>query len=99
MKKYISLLLVSILSLTVTSVALAQGGPMEFLKRLDANGNGVLEPNEQGRARPFLERMARDGGGMDLSRPIPLDTIAKRVEQMRNGGGNDQSRDRGQSRD
>ena len=58
MKKYISLLLVSILSLTVTSVALAQGGPMEFLKRLDANGNGVLEPNEQGRARPFLERMA-----------------------------------------
>jgi len=99
MKKYISLLLVSILSLTATSTALAQGGPIDFLRRLDANGNGVLEPNEQGRARPFLERMARDGGGMDLSRPIPLDTIAKRVEQMRNGGGNNQSRDRGQSRD
>ena len=99
MKKYISLLLISILSLTVSSTVLAQGGPMEFLKRLDANGNGVLEPDEQGRARPFLERMARDGGGMDLSRPIPLDTIAKRVEQMRNGGSGDQSRDRGQSRD
>lgn len=72
---------------------------MEFLRRLDANGNGVLEPSEQGRARPFLERMARDGGGMDLSRPIPLETIAKRVEQMRNDGGGDQNRDRGQSRD
>ena len=75
------------------------GGPMSFISRLDVNKNGQLDPNEQGRARPFLERIARETGGLDLNRPISLQALAGKVQQMQNGGGGDQSRDRSRSRD
>ena len=75
------------------------GGPMGFISRLDANNNGQLDPNEQGRARPFLERIARETGGLDLNRPIPLQSLASKIQQMQGGGGSDQSRDRSRSRD
>ena len=70
------------------------GGPMSFISRLDVNKNGQLDPDEQGRARPFLERIARETGGLDLNRPISLQALAGKVQQMQNGGGGDQSRDR-----
>jgi len=65
------------------------GGPLGFLQRLDANGNGMLEPDEQGRARPFIERIARDVGGIDMNRPIRLSTLGEKIQQMQGGqGGN-----------
>ena len=67
------------------------GGPLGFLQRLDANGNGMLEPDEQGRARPFIERIARDVGGIDMNRPIRLSTLGEKIQQMQ-GGQSDNSR-------
>ncbi|MBT3889780.1 MAG: hypothetical protein HN617_00965 [Planctomycetaceae bacterium] len=61
------------------------GGPLGFLQRLDANGNGMLEPDEQGRARPFIERIARDVGGIDMNRPIRLSTLGEKIQQMQGG--------------
>lgn len=56
--------------------------PNAMWDRMDANSNGILEPEEmQGRARGFLERMAGDAG-LDLSQPIPLADI-KRIMQER----------------
>ena len=56
------------------------GNAMAFLSRMDTNGNGLLDPEEtQGPARMFLERT-----GLDLSRPIPLDQVARSFEEMRN---------------
>ncbi|MCH2601187.1 MAG: hypothetical protein MKZ94_17380, partial [Pirellulales bacterium] len=54
-----------LLAILATSSLEAQGPPggaMGFISRLDANKNGQLDPNEQGRARPFLERIAREPG-------------------------------------
>ena len=102
MSKTRLLLVASLLAVLSTGNLKAQppgGGPMSFISRLDANGNGQLDPNEQGRARPFLERIARETGGLDLNRPIPLQTIASKVQQMQNGGSSSQSRDRSRSRD
>ena len=61
------------------------GGPLGFLQRLDANGNGMLEPDEQGRARPFIERIAREVGGIDMNRPIRLSTLGEKIQQMQGG--------------
>lgn len=91
-----------LLAILATSSLEAQGPPggaMGFISRLDANQNGQLDPDEQGRARPFLERIARETGGLDLNRPIPLQTLASKFEQMQGGGGADQNRDRSRSRD
>ncbi len=76
------------------------GGPAGFLARMDANGNGMLDPEEsQGPARMFLDRIAGEAK-LDLSRPIPLDTITKAFEEMRNRrsqeGGGDRGRGRGE---
>jgi Ca2+-binding EF-hand superfamily protein len=65
------------------------GGPLGFLQRLDANGNGMLEPDEQGRARPFIERIARDVGGIDMNRPIRLSTLGEKIQQMQGGQSKD----------
>ncbi len=65
------------------------GGGDDFrrriMERMDANGNGTLEPNEvSDRSRGFLERM-----GLDPSRPIRIDQAA--------GGNRGGSSGRGQS--
>ncbi len=66
------------------------GGPSEWVRRLDTNGNGMLDPDEsQGRARMFLERT-----GLDLSRPIPMDRVTQAFEDMRNRRGEDGGRGR-----
>jgi Ca2+-binding EF-hand superfamily protein len=71
-----------------------------MLKRLDENGNGMIDPNEsQGRARFFLERMASEVPQLDLNRPIPIDKLASALERLREqrmrGG---ESEDRGGGR-
>lgn len=54
-----------------------------MLRRMDANGNGVLEPGEvSSRAQGFIERMARDSG-LDPGRPMPI----SRLVGSREGGG------------
>jgi Ca2+-binding EF-hand superfamily protein len=59
--------------------------PREFVQRLDANGNGVLEPDEiSGRSRYFLERIARDAQ-LDISQPLP---VAKLLESIQARGSN-----------
>jgi Ca2+-binding EF-hand superfamily protein len=76
------------------------GGGGGFIARLDANGNGMLDPEEsQGRARMFLDRT-----GLDLSRPIPMDQVTRAFDEMRNRmsegmGGNWPGGGRGENRD
>src|SRR5438552_3890821 len=67
------------------------------LDGLDANKNGLLEPNEvEGRARYMVEGMAR-GAGLDTSKPIPLDKLKEAMRQrMQRGPGGPPS---GDSRD
>ncbi len=68
-------------------------GPVDFLRRADENGNGMLDPNElEGRMGGFIRRMAENNPRLDLSRPIPIDRLASeferaREERMRSGGG------------
>jgi Ca2+-binding EF-hand superfamily protein len=66
--------------------------PSEFLRRLDANGNGNLDPNEvEGRFGFFIRRMAENNPRIDLSRPIPISRLAEEFQRMREqrgmGGG------------
>ena len=57
------------------------GGPEDLLGRLDANGNGMIDPNEsQGRARYFLQRVMPDA---DFSRPIPIEQLKRSFEKAR----------------
>ncbi len=63
------------------------GGSSEFLKRLDRNGNGMIDPDEQqGPAQFILQRMARTMP-IDLSKPIPISKLTGAMEQMRSSGG------------
>lgn len=86
-KSTVVVLLTLFSGILVTEMLYAQpsGGPLGFLQRLDANGNGMLEPDEQGRARPFIERIARDVGGIDMNRPIRLSTLGEKIQQMQGG--------------
>ena len=64
-----------------------------ILERIDANGNGVIEPNEaQGRAGEFVSRMARDAG-MQPGQPLPISRLTG------SGSGDNRSRDNGQNND
>lgn len=57
--------------------------PREMFRRMDANRNGVLEPQEiPDRARPFIRRAA-ERAGLDPSQPIPLDRLFRRIEDRR----------------
>jgi len=75
---------------TSTDKLFAQG-PADFLKRLDANGNGMLDPAEiEGRFGYFIKRMAENNPRLDVSRPIPIDRVAEEFQRMREqrmGGG------------
>ncbi len=56
--------------------------PLEYLKRKDSNGNGLLDPNEiSDHSRPFYEQAAK-GAGLDLSRPIPIERFAEVLRTM-----------------
>ena len=86
-----TLLLAAVVFLAVVTGVQAQG-PMDFLRRVDENGNGMLDPNElESRTGSFVRRMAENNPRIDLSRPIPLDRLASEFERMREersrGGG------------
>ncbi len=67
-----------------------------MIRRIDANGNGVLEPNElQGRAQYMIQRVMP---GANLSRPIAVDALRKAFEAARAGGGPPPPPDGGKSR-
>jgi Ca2+-binding EF-hand superfamily protein len=66
----------------------SSGGMSDFISRMDTNGNGNLDPDEQGRLRPLLERISsarRDRGSssLDLSRPIPISRLSDEMNRMR----------------
>jgi Ca2+-binding EF-hand superfamily protein len=65
------------------SWATAQG-PTDFLRRIDENGNGMIDPQElEGRMGGFIRRMAENNPRLDLSRPIPLDRLTEEFARMR----------------
>ena len=64
-------------------LAVAQG-PTDFLRRLDENNNGMIDPQElEGRMGGFIRRMAENNPRIDVSRPIPIDQLASEFERMR----------------
>jgi Ca2+-binding EF-hand superfamily protein len=64
------------------------GGMTEMIRRFDRNQNNMIDPEEaQGPAGFFLQRMAQNNPKIDLSKPIPLDTITSEMDKMRGGRG------------
>lgn len=64
----------------------SRGGfdPSSFLSRLDANGNGVLDPSEQqGPAQFLIGRMAQSDPSIKAGQPIPLKKITDGFQKMR----------------
>ena len=58
--------------------------PSSFLSRLDANGNGVLDPSEQqGPAQFLIGRMAQSDPSIKAGQPIPLKKITDGFQKMR----------------
>jgi Ca2+-binding EF-hand superfamily protein len=52
---------------------------------MDANGNGMLDPNEiSDRMRGFVERIAQ-GGGLDLRGPIPIQRLEEAMRRSSSG--------------
>jgi hypothetical protein len=89
----------------------SRGGfdPTEMLRRMDANGNGVLEQNElSGRGGDFVRRIA-ERAGVNPDQPMPIDRLARGMDFGRREEGdrsrddrdrdrnNDRERDRNQS--
>lgn len=61
--------------------------PTAFLQRLDANGDGIIDPSEiPERMRPFMDRIG-ERMGFDPTKPISLEELQRQSEQ------NNQSRD------
>ncbi|MCH8923196.1 MAG: hypothetical protein IIA67_08635 [Planctomycetes bacterium] len=72
-----------------------RGGPGSMFARLDANGNGLIEPSEvPDRFRPIFERMTQRAG-LDPRRPIKIDRLREAMERNRPSFGGDRGRDRG----
>lgn len=71
--------------------ALAQRGGGDgggFMSRLDRNGNGMLDPDEQeGPMRSMVERMQSADPSIKPGQPIPLKKITEAFEKMRGEGG------------
>jgi len=73
--------------------------PSSFLTRLDTNGNGVLDPDEQqGRMRSFIERLQSSDPSIQVGKPIPLAKIGEAFQKMRSSGGDRGRRGRGRGR-
>jgi hypothetical protein len=68
--------------------------PAEFLKGMDRNGNGMIDPDEMSeRGRSFIERVAQRVG-LDASQPLPLDKLTEGFNQMRQEREGDSERGR-----
>lgn len=66
----------------------SRGGfdPSSFLTRLDANGNGVLDPDEQqGPAQFLIGRLQSMDPSIKSGSPIPIDKVKRAFEKMRGG--------------
>tara|TARA_R110002072_G_scaffold72506_9_gene173348 strand:+ start:5187 stop:6629 length:1443 start_codon:yes stop_codon:yes gene_type:complete len=65
--------------------------PSSMLQRLDRNGNGTLDPDEQeGPAGFLIQRLAASDSSIKAGRPIPLSKFSSAFEKMREereGGG------------
>ncbi len=60
--------------------------PSSFLSRLDTNGNGVLDPDEQqGPAQFMIQRMQASDPSIQPGKPIPLKKITDGFQKMREG--------------
>lgn len=67
----------------------SRGGfdPSSFLDRLDANKNGVLDPEEQqGPAQFLITRLQQADPSITAGKPIPISKIKEGFEKMRGGG-------------
>jgi Ca2+-binding EF-hand superfamily protein len=68
----------------------SRGGfdPSSFLDRLDRNGNGTLDPDEQeGPARMMIARLRREDSSIQPGQPIALSKVKEAFEKMRGGRG------------
>ncbi len=95
MSNKISLILIAILALlsfTEQSQAQDKKKPAfnveKFLKRLDANQNGKVEPSEikDDRTRGFLEK-----AGVDTSKPISIKNFSRKIKKQRDARANPNS--------
>ena len=77
--------------------------PSSFLSRMDANGNGVIDVDEQkGPAQFMLSRLQSYDPSLKLGKPIPLSSITKTFEKARatrEGGRRGYDRGRGDDKD
>ncbi len=63
------------------SAAQAQPNMADYLSRMDANGNGLLEPSEMSeRFQGFWGATLRERG-IDVSRPVPIDRISEVMQE------------------
>ncbi len=68
--------------------------PSSFVDRLDANQNGMLDPEEmQGPAQFMVSRMQRDDPSIRTDRPIPISKIKESFDRMRSGRSDDRGRE------
>ncbi len=68
--------------------------PSSFVDRLDANQNGMLDPDEmQGPAQFHVSRMQRDDPSIRTDRPIPISKIKESFDRMRSGRSEDRGRE------
>lgn len=76
----------------------SRGGfdPSSFLDRLDRNGNGMIDVDEQeGPAKFMIQRLQQSDSSIRPDRPIPLSKIKESFEKMRGDRGGDDRDDRG----
>ena len=54
------------------------------VKRLDTNGNGILDPDEQqGYAKFFLPRLQQVDSRIQMGKPIPLNKLIEVIKKAR----------------
>ena len=64
--------------------------PSSFLERLDRNGNGMIDVDEQeGPASFMIQRMQQSDPSIQPGKPVPLSKIKESFERMRGGRGDD----------
>ncbi|MGB7347793.1 MAG: EF-hand domain-containing protein [Pirellulaceae bacterium] len=74
--------------------------PSGFLSRLDTNGNGILDPDEQqGPAQFMISRLQQADPSIKAGEPISIKKVTESFQKMRegDGGGNDPRASRGGS--
>ncbi|QDV86257.1 EF-hand domain-containing protein [Planctomycetes bacterium TBK1r] len=74
--------------------------PSSFLSRLDRNGNGTIDPDEQqGPAQFLIQRLQSTDPSIKPGQPISIKRVSESFAKMQQERGGDSSRDRGSSND